>query len=279
MSGTDLTLGRVGIWASGRDATPDRARLIERLGFGTLWIGSSPSSDLVLIESLLDATTSLVVATGIVTIWDAPAEVLAASYRRVAARHPDRFLLGIGAAHPEFSGERAARPLGAMAAYLDGLDTEGVPENRRVLAALGPKMLHLAATRTAGAHPYLVDPEYTRRARAILGAGPLLAPEQRVVVGTDAVTVREVARRSIAQPYLELENYRRNLRDSGFTEADLDDGGSDRLVDALAAGPGAIASRVAGHLGAGADHVCLQVLPVRGADADEEFRMLAAEVF
>ena len=154
-------------------------------------------------------------------------------HHRVAAAHPGRFLLGVGIGHPEATQEYRS-PYDTIVDYLDVLDAEGVPVEDRALAALGPKVLALAAERTAGAHPYLTTPEHTRHAREILGDGPLLAPEQKVVLDTDPVAARALGRPAVDRPYLHLRNYTSNLKRLGWTDADLADGGSDALIDALA---------------------------------------------
>ena len=164
--------------------TPELAVLLEELGFGTLWVGGSPPGDLELVEGLLAATTRLTLATSIVNMWQVDAHLVAASFHRIEDRYPGRFVLGAGAGHPEATQEYA-RPFDMLAAYVDTLLADGVPRASLVLAALGPRVLRLAAERTAGAIPYLVTPEYTRQAREVLGAGPLLAPEQKVVLDTD----------------------------------------------------------------------------------------------
>src|SRR5229473_258779 len=183
-------LGRFGVWRSGGQLTPELAVSLEQFGFGTLWVGGSPSGDLVLVEQLLDATTTLTLATGIVNIWQDGAHEVAASFKRIESRHPGRFLLGVGAGHPEAI-QRYAKPYEALVGYVDVLLDAGVPASSLVLAALGPKVLRLAAERTAGAHPYLVTPEYTRQARTIFGTGPLLAPEHKVVLDTDPERAEE----------------------------------------------------------------------------------------
>jgi len=170
--------GRIGIWRRRSELTPRLAKEVEALGYGAIWIGASPPADLFLAQELLDATTHLAVATGIVNMWSAPAVDVAASYHRIAAAHPGRFLLGVGIGHPEATQEYRS-PYATIVDYLDVLDAEGVPVEDRALAALGPKVLALAAERTAGAHPYLTTPEHTRYAREILGDGPLLAPSRR----------------------------------------------------------------------------------------------------
>jgi probable F420-dependent oxidoreductase len=269
-------LGQFGIWRSGNLVTPELAAGLDRLGFGALWLGGSPAGDLAQAEELLAATARIVVGTSIVNIWaDAPAEV-AASFARVHSRYPGRFLLGVGAGHPEAT-SRYSRPFEAITAYVDVLLRAGVPAASLVLAALGPKMLQLAAQRTAGAIPYLVTPEYTRQARAIMGAGPLLAPEQKVVLDDDQERGRALGRQRVSRPYLGLVNYTSSLRRLGWTEADLSDGGSDALIDALVAhGPaGQVAARLSQHLDAGAGHVAIQLLTEAGADPLEYYGQLA----
>jgi probable F420-dependent oxidoreductase len=173
-----VNLGQVGVWAPESTLSPALAGALENLGYGAIWIGGSPAGDLSIVDELLDATERLVVATGIVNIWKDDARVVAASHRRLAPAYPGRWLLGIGVGHPEATSDYA-HPYQALVDYLDILDSEGVPQDERVLAALGPKVLQLSADRTAGAHPYLVTPEHTRQARELLGAGVLLAPEQK----------------------------------------------------------------------------------------------------
>jgi len=270
-------LGRFGVWRGARELTPGLAAEIERLGFGTLWVGSSPDGALAAVEELLAATTRLTVATGIVNMWTADARLVAAARTRIEARFPGRFLLGVGAGHREATSEYA-HPYQTLVDYVDVLLAEGVPADGLVLAALGPRVLRLAAERTAGAHPYLVPPGYTRQAREILGAGPLLAPEQKVVLEADPRRARAIGRPRVARPYLGLSNDTANLRRLGWTDDDLRDGGSDALIDALVAhGTGAqVAARVGAHLEAGADHVCVQLLGEPGADPVPGFRQLAA---
>jgi probable F420-dependent oxidoreductase len=269
----EIALGPIGVWRGGK-TEPALAVELERLGYRTLWLGGSPAADLADAERLLDATEALVVATGIVNIWASPAREVARSYQRIAARHADRFLLGIGAGHREATA-RFARPYEALAEYLDVLDEEGVPKERRVLAALGPRVLRLAAERTAGAHPYLVTPEHTRQAREILGSGVLLAPEQKVLLDTDAARARALGTPTL-RLYLGLANYVGNLRRLGFSEEEVAGDGSDRLFDAVIAHgeAGQLAVRLRAHLEAGADHVALQLLGTD--DALAGYRALAA---
>jgi probable F420-dependent oxidoreductase len=270
-----VDVGRYGIWRGQQGLGPEFAAEVEALGYSAIWIGGSPSGDLALAESLLDATQRIVIATGIVNMWSTPAEEAAASYHRIAAKHPDRFLLGVGIGHPEAVKEYRS-PYATMVDYLDRLDDAEVPASGRALAALGPKALRLAADRTAGAHPYLTTPEHTREAREIVGAGVLLAPEQKVVLDTDAERARAIGRPVVERPYLKLVNYRSNLLRLGFSEADLDTG-SDALIDALVAhgDAGAVAARLTAHLDAGADHVCAQVLTADGADPLPALRELS----
>jgi probable F420-dependent oxidoreductase len=269
-------LGRFGIWRSGSQVTPADAAGIEKLGFGALWLGGSPSGDLVQVEKLLDATAVLTLATGIVNIWQDEATKVAASFARVAGRHPGRFLLGVGAGHREAT-QHYARPFEAITRYIDVLLGAGVPATSLVLAALGPRMLRLAAERTAGAHPYLVTPGYTRQARRILGAAPLLAPEQKAVLEANPERARALGRERVRTPYLGLVNYTSNLRRLGWSDADLSDGGSDALIDALVAHGSAaqVAARLTEHLEAGADHVCVQLLTPPGAEPLDGYRQLA----
>jgi probable F420-dependent oxidoreductase len=271
-----VDLGRYGVWRGQWGLTPEFAVEAEALGYGALWIGGSPPGDLKLIESLLDATQRIVIATGIVNMWSTPAAEAAASYHRIEAKHTGRFLLGVGIGHPEHSTEYRS-PYATMVDYLDQLDDGGVPVAGRALAALGPKALRLAADRTAGAHPYLTTPEHTREARGIIGDDVLLAPEQKVVLDTDAERARAIGRPVVDTPYLHLVNYRSNLLRLGWSEADLDDGGSDALIDALVAHGDVetVAQRLTAHLDAGADHVCAQVLTADGADPVPALRELS----
>lgn len=239
---------------------PGFARALERLGYTTLWVGASPAADLRDVERLLEATESLVVATGIVNIWSAPAAEVARSYQRIAAKYPDRFLLGIGAGHPEATAE-FTKPYDALSAYLDALDAGGVPRQRRVLAALGPRVLRLARERSAGVHPYLTTPRHTREARELLGDLPLLAPEQKVLLTTDPARARAIGTPTLRR-YLGLRNYVSNLRRIGFEDAELVGDGSDRLFDQviLHGSEARVAAGVRAHLDAGADHVAVQLV-------------------
>ncbi len=257
--------------------TKDLAAELERLGFGVLWLGGSPGGDLAVVDKLLDATATLVVATGIVNMWQADPQQVAASFGRIEARWPGRFLLGVGIGHREAT-KQYARPYDVAIGYVDALLGHGVPQASLVLAALGPKMLRLAADRTAGAHPYLVPSEYTRLARQTVGPDALLAVEHKAVLEADPDRARAIGRLRVRTPYLGLVNYTSNLRRLGWTDSDLADGGSDALIDALVAhGDGdQVAARLTEHLDAGADHVCVQLLESADADPLAGYRELAA---
>jgi probable F420-dependent oxidoreductase len=269
-------IGRFGIWRSASLVTPEIAAGIERLGFGALWLGSSPDGDLAQAEALLDATTTLTLATSIVNMWKDQAGLVARAYARVQQRHPGRFLLGVGAGHPEAT-QRYASPYKTLARYTGELVAGGVPRDGLVLAALGPRVLRLARDRTAGAIPYLVPPEHTAQARALLGPGPLLAPEHKVVLDNDPARARALGRSRVRTPYLGLVNYTSNLRRLGWAEEDLSGGGSDALIDALVAhgSPAVVAAQLARHLDAGADHVCLQLITQEDADPLPGYASLA----
>ncbi|WP_308214126.1 LLM class F420-dependent oxidoreductase [Mycolicibacterium conceptionense] len=260
-----VNLGEFGVWQPGYATTPQMAKRIEDLGYATLWLGG-PEPDLSGIDDLLAATDQLVVASSIYNIYRGDPERLAAAYRRIQRSYPDRLLLGLGVGHPEQVGDYRT-PMAALNGFLDVLDEHGLPREKRALAALGPKMLALAAERSAGSVPYLVTPEHTRRARAALGSQGLLAPEQKVVLDSDPERARSLARPRIKHPYLGLVNYTNNLRRLGFTDEDLAGDGSDRLIDQLAVhGDAATVARgLREHLVAGANHVQIQVVGERSA--------------
>lgn len=255
---TKPDLGRFGVF--GRGVTPQQAREIEHLGYGAFWRGGSPPADLDWVEPLLAATDTLKVGTGIVNIWTAAAEPVAESFHRIDAAYPGRFLLGIGVGHRE-ADTAYKKPLDALNDYLDALDQHNVPADRRVIAALGPKVLTLSAERSAGAHPYLVTPEHTAQARKLIGDAAFLAPEHKVVLTTDADEARRIGREALTV-YFKLTNYVSNWKRLGFTDTDVAEPGSDKLVDALVAhgAADAVAARLRAHLDAGADHVPVQVL-------------------
>ena len=252
-------LGRFGVWTFGTPK-PEQAVEIEKLGYGALWIGGSPAGDLSYVEPLLEQTETLQVATGIVNVWTAPADQVAEAYHRVEDAYPGRFLLGVGIGHPEHTDEYR-KPYDVLVEYLDALDAAKVPTSRRVVAALGPKVLKLAAQRSAGAHPYLTTPTHTGQARELIGNTVFLAPEHKVVLARDAEASREIGRKTV-DFYLNLSNYLNNWKRLGFTDEDIKKPGSDRLIDAVVAHgtPDDIAKRLNEHLHAGADHVTIQVL-------------------
>ncbi|RCK68943.1 TIGR03620 family F420-dependent LLM class oxidoreductase [Desertihabitans brevis] len=271
-----IDTGRYGIWLRADEWSAELASAAEDLGFGTLWIGGSPDGDLADAERLLAATEHVLVGTSIVNVWKDDAATVAASVHRLAERFPGRFLLGVGIGHPEAQREYAS-PYQSLVDYLDALDAAGVAPEQRALAALGPRVLRLAGERTAGALPYLTTPEHTARARAELGDGVLLAPEHKIALQQDPAAARDVARQAVAL-YLRLSNYTRNLKTLGFSDADIADGGSDRLLDELVyQGPAdAVAARLERHLAAGADHVAVHPQFTDGDDRPGQLRELAA---
>lgn len=269
-------LGRFGVWRPASQVTEQMAVDVERAGFGALWLGSSPGGDLAQAEALLGGTSSLMVGTSIVNMWKDNPHDVARSFARVQARYPGRFVLGVGVGHRETT-RQYTRPYEAIAAYVDTLRGDGVPQEALVLAALGPKVLKLASDRAAGAIPYLVPPEHTRWARDILGPGPLLAPEHKVVLDTEPARARSLGRARVQHPYLGLVNYTSNLRRLGWAEEDLSHGGSDTLIDALVAHGSAeqVAAQLSRHLEAGADHIAIQFLIEPDADPASGYRALA----
>ncbi len=274
-----LSIGRIGIWTGALDAHPtsvaqEAAQRLEALGYPTLWIPEAVGRDpFVAAANLLAATSTLQLATGIANIYARDPMTTAACQNTLAEAYPGRFLLGLGVSHRHLvTGVRKhdySRPLSYLREYLVGMDqalfmaVKPAEKPSTVLAALGPKMLELAATATQGAHPYFATPEHTAYARQVMGDGPLLAPEQMVVLCTDATEARTIARAGMAV-YLRAPNYLNNLLRLGFDESDWADhtNASDRLVDAIVAWGTAeqIATRVKAHHDAGADHVCVQVL-------------------
>ncbi len=275
-----MELGRFGIWTTYRvidqEQAGDAARLLEELGFGTVWLGGS--QQLPALRPLLEATDRMVAATGILNVWQSDPAQVDRDFAELDADFPGRLLLGIGIGHPEATSQYD-RPLTAMREFLDGVDAaaEPVPVQRRCLAALGPKMLDLSAERSLGAHSYFVPVAHTRAARQRLGPSPLLAPEMACVLDDDPESGRATAR-TYAELYLGLRNYTNNLLNHGFDERDIADGGSDRLIDAVV--PQGDAERIAAialeHLDAGANHVCLQTAGVEGIPRAEWTALAAA---
>ncbi|MFF3332299.1 LLM class F420-dependent oxidoreductase [Streptomyces sp. NPDC002888] len=260
------TVGRYGIWSVGlRSEAPARrgelteaAAELEELGYGALWLGGNSAARHA--APLIEATSRVAVGTSIQSIWQHEPDDSAAALADLEAAHPGRFVQGLGVSHARLA-EQYRRPYSSLVSYLDELDAAGASADRRVLAALGPKSLELTRDRAAGAIPYLVTPEHTAYAREILGEAPLLAPELGVVLETDPTRARGLAREFLAI-YLPLPNYTNNFLRHGFTEDDLADGGSDRLVDALFAwgDENRIRERINAFQEAGADHLALQVI-------------------
>jgi probable F420-dependent oxidoreductase len=263
-----MNLGRLGVWSSelrrADGAALDAAAELEQLGYGTIWYpAGSGTRGFDIASALLAGTTQLTVATGITSIWATTAEESNGRFAELERDHPGRFLLGIGVSHESMvnqgNPDRYQRPLASTAQYLD--DLTGVPPERRIVAALGPKMLRLAKDQSIGTHPYLVTPAITGQVRAALGVGPVIAVEQGVVLDPDPGTARAIAREHLSG-YLRLPNYVNNWLRSGYAAEDVAAPGSDRLVDDLIAWGAAetIGDRIRAHFAAGADHVCVQVL-------------------
>ena len=277
MDRSSIQLGPVGIWTIQFEKFPaakmqEAAAELEEFGYGAIWFGEATGREaLTQAGLLLAATKKIVVATGIANIYARDPFAMAAGQRTLAEAYPGRFLLGLGVSHiplvEKLRGHRYEKPLSTMRAYLDAMDQasyQAVPPSAkpwRVLAALGPKMLELAAERADGAHPYNVSPEHTAQARGILGKGPYLCPEQAVVLETDPTKARKIGRDFLAI-YLGLPNYTNNFLRLGFDESDLKSGGSDRLIDSIIAWGdlNAVRNRIRAHQTAGADHVCIQIL-------------------
>ena len=252
---------------------------LEALGFNAVWIPGGVGGDFLSdVARLLAATKHMTIATGILNIYKhAPADV-GTWWHGLAEPQRARLMLGLGVSHGPLIGQDYSHPVAAMSRYLDGLDAAQIPADKRCLAALGPRMLELARQRTAGSHPYLVTPEHTAAAREILGDKALLAPEQGVIMETDPVKARALARKALTH-YLHLPNYLNNWRRLGFTEEDVTQA-TDRLVDGLFAWGTheTIAARLREHLDAGADQVCVQVIHDNAATMQpplEQWRTLA----
>lgn len=283
-----MDLSGVGIWSPhlryGDPAqSAEAAAELEELGYTALWIPDVGGPVLDSVAHLLASTKHTVIATGILNLWMHEPSEVAASYASLTKTHGQRFLLGIGCSHaPLIDAKEPGRfrkPLAATRSFLDALDAaeQPVPVEDRVLAALGPKMLELAATRTRGAHPYLGTPEHTHQAREVLGEGPLLLPELTVMLTENRAEARAIGTDWL-RAYLALPNYANNLLRSGFTAEDLSSV-SDRLFDAIMAwgDEDAIVRRVDAHKQAGADHVCVQVLTADPQEFPrEQWRRIAA---
>jgi probable F420-dependent oxidoreductase len=289
-----MSIGRIGVWhplfgAAPVHAVRRAASEIEELGYDTLWFGEAPGTREAFTTAaiLLAATKRIAVGSGIANIWARDATAMAAGAAALGEAYPARFALGVGVSHAPLVAMRGhdyTRPLAAMDAYLDAMDaaTPGLamtadPPVPRLLAALRPRMLELSAAKADGAHPYFVPPEHTQLARKVLGSGPILAPEQAVVLESDPAKARQIAREHM-KIYLSLPNYVNNLRHLGFGDEDVADGGSDRLVDAIVAwgDADAVAGRIQEHFDAGADHVAIQPLPPNLDGAVVQLTELAA---
>ena len=282
-----MDLSGVGVWSSqlryGNPAeSAEAAAELDDLGFTALWIPDVGGPVLDSVDHLLASTKRTVIATGILNLWMHEPSDVAARYASLTKTYGERFLLGIGCSHAPLIDSkepgRYRKPLAATRSFLDALDAaeQPVPAGNRVLAALGPKMLELSATRARGAHPYLVTPEHTHKAREVLGQGPLLLPEQTVFLTEDRAEARAVGTDWL-RAYLALPNYANNLLRSGFTADDLSSV-SDRLFDAIIAwgDEEAVQRRVNEHRAAGADHVCVQVLTADPREFPrEQWRRLA----
>lgn len=272
-----LQLGPIGVWTFQLESVPaaraqEAVAELEELGFGAVWFGEATGREALTNASLLLAKSKrIVVATGIANIYGRDPITMAAAQKTLAEAYPNRFLLGLGVSHiplvEKLRGHRYDKPLATMRAYLDAMDKapfQAAPPPKkplRVLAALGPKMLQLAAERADGAHPYNTTPKHTAEARELLGPDPYLCPEQAVILEKDPAKARAIARKFLGI-YLGLPNYTNNFLRLGFQETDFSNGGSDHLIDSVFAWGDlkAVLSRIHEHHSAGADHVCLQVL-------------------
>jgi probable F420-dependent oxidoreductase len=277
--GMDLT--KFGLWigrALAEEHDGEAARLAEQLGYGALWLGSSPR--LPRLRGMLEVTERIVVATGIVNVWAYDPRELAAEFAAIETDFPGRVLVGIGAGHPEATQEYQ-KPLSKVTEFLDGIaaSAQPIPRERMALAALGPKMLDLSRERTLGTHPYFTPPAHTSFARGRLGDAALVAPEQAVVIDDNPRAALIVARQ-YTDYYLNLSNYANNLRRFGYDDAALADGGSRELLDELVPQGSAeqVAAAVHAHLEAGADHVCVNTLRAAddGRPPERSWRELAA---
>ena len=273
----DLRYGDAGLAA-------DAAAELETLGFGALWIPDVGGDVFGAVANLLQATSTITVGTGILNLWMHSAEETAAQHAALTEAHGDRFMVGVGVSHAPIVNNvhddgAYTKPLAKTAGYLDELDAARPPlaKSHRLLAALGPKMLELAATRAAGVHPYLVTPEHTQAARKAVGPDAVVAPEQGVIFETDADKARSIARANLVH-YIGLPNYQNNWVRLGYDESDFADGGSDRLIDALVAwgDEDAILARIQAHRDAGASHVAVQVMAETRDLPRETWRSLAA---
>lgn len=277
--------GTLGVWLRrqmGRDRLVALAREVEDLGYQTVWVsGGGEPGVFDLVADTLAATSRVRVATGIVNLWVETPQSVTDAWHRLEEAHPGRLYVGLGISHSrmvnDLPGQTYARPLAHTEAFLDDLDAQSdpLPADRRILAALGPKMCALAAERSLGTHPYLATTTNTAAARAAVGAAAVVAPELGVVLEPEPDAARTQGREALSY-YMGLPNYTNNWKRSGFTDHDLADGGSDALLEELLAlgTVERVRARIAAHRSAGADHVCLQALGTR--DPVEVFRAFAA---
>lgn len=290
-----FSTGRLGIWGLfshlSAHAFAALAQSVEKWGYGALWLPEAFGRDPLVASSwALANTTTLRIATGIANIYARDAVATVNAQYALAEQSNDRFLLGLGVSHGAFveevRGHRYEKPVPTMGAYLQAmaqvqyLGAAPAEKPKTLLAALGPKMLRLAADHADGAHTYNVNPDHTAQARAILGPGKLLCPEQMVILESDSTKARAIGRRVMSHS-LRLPNYRNSFLRMGFNHEDLENGGSNKLIDSIIAwgDEDAIRSRIQQHWNAGADHVCIQSLPregiALGAEDQEIYELLA----
>jgi len=274
-----MDIGKVGVWAMlesmSAPETLDFAKALEKNGYRALWIPEGPGRDPFSHAAyLLSHTASLVIATGIANVWARDAIAMASAAKTVAEISQGRFILGIGVSHKPVLAARGHsydKPYSYMQEYLPKLKTALQRESSReriplLIAALHPKMLNLAAAETDGTHPYFVPPEHTAKVRAQIGPEPWICVEQAVILEPDAVKARAAARQHMSFYVTHLPNYRNNLKALGWSDADFENGCSDRLVDAIVAwgSEEKIRDRLNAHFRAGATHVCVQALRADG---------------
>jgi probable F420-dependent oxidoreductase len=272
-------MGKLGVWSmelrfGEREGADKMARDLEDMGYGALWVpGGFDDKVLEDVSQLLSVTQKAVIATGILNLWKYEPAQVADWFAGLSAEHKARTMIGIGISHSALIGADYSRPLANTRKFLEGLEAAGMAMDNTSLAALGPKMVALSGEKTAGAHPYLVDPEHSRQARAILGPGKLLAPEQGVAFGASVAEARKTAATGISF-YKDLPNYRNNWLRLGYTDAEIA-GDADRFIDGIVAcgDAAAMAARVREHWQAGADHVCVQII---SAEGDNDFATLTS---
>jgi probable F420-dependent oxidoreductase len=282
-----MELGKLGVWSVEIRKASDPAVLtaaaeLEHLGYGAIWYSAgSGMRGFDIGRALAAATSRIAIATGITSIWATAPEEAGAGFRLLEQEAPGRFLLGLGVSHAPMVNRgapgRYRRPLAAMARYLD--EVTPVPKDRRVIAALGPKMLDLAERESVGTHPYLITPPMTEAIRAQVKPDTLIAVEQAVILETDSERARAIAREHL-NGYLTLPNYTNNWLRAGYTPQDIAEGGSNRLIDGLIAWGdiAAVGDRIRAHWAAGADHVCVQILGGAGPVPVPEWQAIAREV-